>query len=71
MSGPITTAEAAARLGVSVTTVHRLVLSGDLPYLKKMDGLRGGYLFDASTIALYARQHPPRGRGRPPKELAS
>ena len=52
----ITVADVAARLGVSRTTVHRYAASGDLPYVNKMPGIRGGYLFDPAVVALFARQ---------------
>lgn len=71
MSGPINSAEAARLLGVSATTLRRLVETGELPYIRKMPGLRGAYLFEPGVVKLYRRMHPPRGRGRPPKELAS
>ncbi len=62
MSEPISASEAAKRLGVSTTTVHRLAAAGDLPYIAKFGGLRGAYLFDPAVIALYARQRRTNGR---------
>lgn len=64
-AGPINTAETAARLGSSITTIIRLASTGELPYLRKLPGLRGGYLFDPAVVDLYGREHPARGRGWP------
>jgi excisionase family DNA binding protein len=56
-SGPITAVEVAARLGFSRSYVVKLAASGDLPYVRKMPGVRGAYLFDPGTVALWARQN--------------
>ena len=52
----LTTAETAKVLDRSTTWVVRKARSGELPYVQKLGGIRGGYLFDASVIALVARQ---------------
>ena len=49
----ISTAEAAALLGVSIRTIHRLVVSGALKPLLKYPGKTGGFLFARSTIDRY------------------
>ena len=59
----LTTAETAALLSRSVRTVARLAAEGELPYVRKLDGIRGGYLFDRGTVELFARQS--NGRKRP------
>lgn len=46
----LTTAEAAARLGVSTKTIYRRVQAGSLVPVRKLDGIRGAYLFDPATI---------------------
>jgi len=53
----ITAAETAKRLGVHRSTVIRLAATGDLPCALKMPGIRGAYLFDPGTVALWARQN--------------
>jgi len=53
----ITTAEIARDLDVSVRTVLRFAQSGELPYVQKLPGVRGAYLFDPGTVALWARQN--------------
>ena len=57
MSTLITAAETAKRLGVHRSTVIRLAATGDLPCALKMPGIRGAYLFDPGTVALWARQN--------------
>lgn len=41
----LTTQEMAARLGVSVRTIHRMVAAGTLTPARKLPGRTGGYLF--------------------------
>jgi len=53
----ITAAELAADLDMSVRTINRRAQAGDLPYAYKMPGVRGAYLFDPGTVALWARQN--------------
>lgn len=43
-------AEASQISGKDRRTIHRMVTRGDLPYVKKLDGLRGAYLFNRSDI---------------------
>jgi excisionase family DNA binding protein len=52
----LTTAEAAAKIGVSVPTVTRLAREGRLTPVRKLDGNRGAYLFEAAEVERYARQ---------------
>lgn len=47
----ITSAQLAARLGVNVKTITRKAANGTLPYVHKLDGIRGAYLFDPDAIA--------------------
>lgn len=49
----LTSPEVAAKLGKSTRTVHRLVDSGDLTYVKKFAGPNGAYLFDAAAVDAY------------------
>lgn len=44
------TSEAAARLGVSVWTVHRWAASGRITVAAKTPGPRGALLFDADEV---------------------
>ena len=46
----ITTKEAAAQLGVSVSTISRMVATDRLKAATKLDGLRGAYLFRTEDI---------------------
>lgn len=50
---PLSTAEVAARLGVTTVTVIRWARAGTLPAMK-MPGRTGAYLFDADTVARFA-----------------
>jgi excisionase family DNA binding protein len=52
----LTSAEAALRLGVSTRTIARRAASGDLPFVRKLGGVRGGYLFDSAVVDLYLRR---------------
>lgn len=56
----LTTAETAAMLGRSPRTVARLAAEGELPYVQKLEGVRGSYLFDRGTVQLFARQRRDR-----------
>ena len=55
-SSLLTTAKVAALLGKSTRTIARLAAEGELPYVHKGDGIRGGYLFDRGIVELYKRQ---------------
>ena len=50
----LTTRQAAAILGCSVATVHRLEAEGDLPAAHKVDGLRGPKLFARTDVEALA-----------------
>ena len=52
----LTTAEAAPRLDISTRTLARRARAGLVPYVRKLDGIRGGFLFDAAVIDVIARQ---------------
>jgi hypothetical protein len=43
-------------LGKSTRTVHRMAESGELPYVEKLDGLTGAYVFDPGVIEVIVRQ---------------
>lgn len=51
-----TAVEAAKMLGKSRRTILRMVESGELPFVRKLDGPNGAYLFDAAVIEYMARQ---------------
>lgn len=46
----ISTAEAAAELGITARQVLRLVEDGRLEAAVKLPGLRGAYVFDAAVV---------------------
>lgn len=46
----MTTTEAAAVLGKSPRTVQRMAEDGRLPYLKKLPGPNGSYLFEPDKV---------------------
>lgn len=46
----LTTTDVAAQLGVSVRTIHRMAKAGTLPYVVKVPGETGAYLFDPAVI---------------------
>jgi excisionase family DNA binding protein len=48
---PLTSPEVAEAVGVDVSTICRWARDGHLPYLRKLPGLRGAYLFDPSVKA--------------------
>ena len=52
----LTTAEAARQLGISTRTLARRAGDGTVPHVRKLDGIRGGYLFDAAVITLIKTQ---------------
>ena len=52
----LTSAQVAERLGVSVKTVHRMVLAEDLRPAAKLPGRTGAYLFDPADVEVLARR---------------
>ena len=50
MRTPLSTREAADRLGVDVSTVQRWATAGKLPALRQLPGQRGVRLFDPSVV---------------------
>lgn len=60
MGSLLTSAEAAQKLRVSRTTIHRWVTTGRLPYIQKLEGIRGGYLFAPAAVDRLARQQSRR-----------
>lgn len=57
----LTTAETAKRLHLSTRTITRRAADprrdDHIPPVRKLDGVRGGYLFDARIIAQLAPEH--------------
>jgi excisionase family DNA binding protein len=53
----ITAAAAALILGVSSSTVRRLAESGDLPFVQKLPGPNGAYLFDEAVVRQHLADH--------------
>lgn len=51
---PITSAETGVILGKSARTVQRLAIDGELPYIRKLPGPNGDYLFDPAVVETYA-----------------
>lgn len=51
----LTTRDVVEILGVSRATVKRMATDGRLPYLLKVPGDTGAYLFDRRTVERYAR----------------
>lgn len=50
----ITTKEVAEQLGRSKATVKRMAADGRLPYVTKVSGDTGAYLFDPAAVAEFA-----------------
>jgi excisionase family DNA binding protein len=51
----LTTAQVATMLGKSTRTVQRMADTGELPFVQKLTGSRGAYVFDPAVVEL-ARQ---------------
>jgi predicted site-specific integrase-resolvase len=47
--------EAAELLQLSQSQVNRRAAAGEIPYIRKNDGLRGPYIFDRSAIERISR----------------
>jgi len=56
----MSTAEAAVLLRLTPRSVARMVERGDLPFVRKLPGLTGLYLFDRAMVELIARQRAAR-----------
>lgn len=56
MSDLVTSPEAGQLLGKSARTVQRMADAGDLPYLQKLPGPNGAYLFDRAVIEAKAAE---------------
>lgn len=56
MTDLITVAEAAKLLGRPTRTVLDAATKGKLPYVTKLDGRTGAYLFDRATIVAIAAE---------------
>jgi excisionase family DNA binding protein len=46
----LNTRQVAERLGVDPRTVHRMAEDGRLPYMAKLEGSTGAYVFDPDVI---------------------
>jgi excisionase family DNA binding protein len=46
----LTTKQVAELLGVDVDTVHRRASKGELPFVHKLPGRTGAYLFDPKVV---------------------
>ena len=46
----ITAARIAADHGISLRTVHRMIADDDLPFVLKVPGRTGAYLFDPQVV---------------------
>lgn len=57
----MTSSQVAARLGVSVRTVHRLATSGELAAGLKLPGPNGAFLFDEDAVEQFAQQRDAQG----------
>jgi predicted DNA-binding transcriptional regulator AlpA len=55
-NGLLTSPEVAQRLGCSVRTVHRLVVSQQLIPAQKLPGPNGAFLFDPVVVQMVQRQ---------------
>lgn len=51
----MTTSQAGAILGRSARTVQRMAERGDLPYVQRLSGPNGSYLFDPDVVHQMAR----------------
>lgn len=45
-------------LGKSARTIHRMVEDGVLPYVMKLPGPNGAFLFDKAAIEKFAKKDP-------------
>ena len=52
----ITTSQTARMLGKSEPTVRRMAEAGDLPFVQRLPGETGAYLFDRSAVAKVAER---------------
>lgn len=55
----LTSPEVATRLGRSIRTVHRLVISGQLVPAQKLPGPNGAFLFDPADVEQFLAQREP------------
>lgn len=52
----LSTGQVAERLRLHIRKIQRMAESGDLPYIEKLPGLNGRYLFDAAVVEMKRRQ---------------
>lgn len=57
----LTSPQAGVILGKSARTVQRMADAGELPYVQKLTGPNGAYLFDPDVIAARAVPSPSVG----------
>lgn len=53
----LSAAQVAEILKVSARTVRRMAADGRLPFVDKLDGETGSYVFDPAVVAIWARQN--------------
>lgn len=58
--GLITVREAAERLGIAVSTVHKRIAAGEYPVAFKVDGKTGAYLLDPDSLGAIAAREEAR-----------
>lgn len=63
-------AEAAKLTGLDRRTLHRKVERGELPYVTKLDGLRGAYIFNRSDVLALLSPTTPVDSASPHAESA-
>jgi excisionase family DNA binding protein len=52
----LSTGQVAERLGLHIRKIQRMAETGELPYVEKLPGHNGRYVFDAALIDVLARQ---------------
>jgi excisionase family DNA binding protein len=52
----LSTGQVAERLGLHIRKIQRMAENGELPYVEKLPGHNGRYVFDAALIDVLARQ---------------
>jgi excisionase family DNA binding protein len=52
----LSTGQVAVRLGLHIRKIQRMAENGELPYVEKLPGPNGRYVFDAALIDVLARQ---------------
>jgi excisionase family DNA binding protein len=60
----MTVPEVCALLGMDRRTVQRRAAAGELPYIRKLPGVNGRYLFDRTVVEMFARHGGARDKRR-------